>query len=369
MSVPGTALAAAIGEGIRALGPPATEGTEAKGRALVVVSDGEDHEGGIEQAIAAAKRAGVVVYGIGCGTDQGAPIPEGSGAYKKDKEGKLVTTRLDERVLRNLAVETGGKYYRASAAEGEVEAIAAALVRDGRLRLGNRAEDPVGREVPDPAGDRARRVDSRGGDLRPEEDRMTRPITFALLAGLSTLLGGEAHRRTEKGNQLYLEGQHEPALTEYQKAQAALPEAPQLHYDIGNVLYRQENWAGAAEAYEHALGVAGKDLSARAAYNLGNALFHDEKYDEAVKAYTRALKGAPADGDAKHNLELALRALEQQQQQQKQQPKQDPKDRRSRISRNHPRRKNDDEQKPKDDKGSQNQPKDQVPSVSRKPVG
>jgi Ca-activated chloride channel family protein len=127
VSVPGTALAAAIGEGIRALGPPATEGTEAKGRAIVVVSDGEDHEGGIEQAIAAAKRAGVVVYGIGCGTEQGAPIPEGSGAYKKDKEGKLVTTRLDERVLRRLAVETDGKYYRASAAEGEVDAIATAL--------------------------------------------------------------------------------------------------------------------------------------------------------------------------------------------------------------------------------------------------
>lgn len=127
VSVPGTALAEAIGEGIRALGPPAMEGTEAKGRALLVLSDGEDHEGGLEQAIAAAKRAGVTVYGIGCGTDQGAPIPEGAGAYKKDKQGKLVTTRLDERALRNLAVETGGKYYRASAAEGELDEIAAAL--------------------------------------------------------------------------------------------------------------------------------------------------------------------------------------------------------------------------------------------------
>ena len=149
---------------------------------------------------------------------------------------------------------------------------------------------------------------------------MIRPFAVVLLAGLSTLLGGEAHRRTEKGNALYLKGQAEPALSEYQKAQAAIPEAPQLHYDIGNVLYRQENWAGAAEAYEHALGVAGPDLSARAAYNLGNALFHDEKYDDAVKAYTRALKGQPQDGDAKHNLELALRALEAKKKEEKQKP-------------------------------------------------
>lgn len=128
VSVPGTALAAAIDEGIRALGPAAVEGSEAKGRALLVISDGEDHEGGMGPALSAAKRAGVVVYGIGCGTDQGAPIPEGAtGSYKKDKQGKLVTTRLDERALRTLAVETGGKYYRASAAEGEVDEIAKAL--------------------------------------------------------------------------------------------------------------------------------------------------------------------------------------------------------------------------------------------------
>lgn len=153
---------------------------------------------------------------------------------------------------------------------------------------------------------------------------MTRPITLLLLAGLSSWLGGEAHRRTEKGNTLYLKGQPEPALSEYQKAQTAIPEAPQLHYDIGNVLYRQENWAGAAEAYERALGAAGPELAPHAAYNLGNALFHDEKYDDAVKAYTRALKGQPQDGDAKHNLELALRALEAQKKEQKQ--KQNPKD-------------------------------------------
>jgi Ca-activated chloride channel family protein len=128
VSVPGTALAAAVEQGIRALGPPASEGTEAKGRALIVISDGEDHEGGVDEAVAAARQAGVAVYAIGCGTDQGAPIPEGeSGAYKKDSRGQVVTTRLDERPLRKLALETGAKYFRATAAEGEVEAIAEAL--------------------------------------------------------------------------------------------------------------------------------------------------------------------------------------------------------------------------------------------------
>jgi tetratricopeptide (TPR) repeat protein len=142
-----------------------------------------------------------------------------------------------------------------------------------------------------------------------------------VLASVGSLLGGEAHRRTEKGNELYKDGSLDRALDEYGRAQALLPMAPELPYDLGNVLYRKENWAGAAEAYQKALGSADKTLTPSAAYNLGNALFKDEKYDDAIKAYVRALKTAPADGDAKRNLELALRALEQQKQKQQQQQK------------------------------------------------
>jgi Ca-activated chloride channel family protein len=196
---------------------------------------------------------------------------------------------------------------------------------------------------------------------------VTRPITFVLLAGLSSLLGGEAHRRTEKGNALYLEGENDPAISEYQKAQAKLPEAPQLHYDIGNVLYRQENWAGAADAFERALGAADPDLSARAAYNLGNARFHDEKYDDAVKAYTRALKGKPQDGDAKHNLELALRALEQQKQQQKQQQQQQKNPEQQKQEQNPESGGEGDDKKPNDDTSPKGDPKNQGDKPEPKP--
>jgi tetratricopeptide (TPR) repeat protein len=152
-------------------------------------------------------------------------------------------------------------------------------------------------------------------------------VTRALivLASAAALLGGEAHRRTEKGNDLYGKGDLDRALEEYGRAQALVPMAPELPYDLGNVLYRKENWAGAAEAYEKALGSAGRELAPQAAYNLGNALFKDEKYDEAVQAYVRALKNHPGDADAKRNLELALRALEQQKQQKKK-PQGQPKD-------------------------------------------
>ena len=198
---------------------------------------------------------------------------------------------------------------------------------------------------------------------------MTRPLALVLAAGLSSLLGGEAHRRTEKGNAQYLKGEHQPALSEYQKAQTVVPEAPQLHYDIGNVFYRQQDWAGAAQQYEQALGAADPDLSSRAAYNLGNALFNDKKYDEAVKAYTRSLKSAPKDGDAKHNLEMALRALEQQKQQQQQKQKNKDQEPKKQDDKQQPSGGKPDEKKQPDDKPQQSQGKDPNKKPESKPGG
>jgi Ca-activated chloride channel homolog len=128
VSVAGTALADAADAAIRALGPSESGAGETKGRAVLVISDGEDHEGGVEEAERALKRSGVTVFAIGVGTEQGAPIPTGeAGAYKKDREGKLITTRLDEKPLRTLAVDTGGRYYRATPAEGEIAELAKAM--------------------------------------------------------------------------------------------------------------------------------------------------------------------------------------------------------------------------------------------------
>jgi Ca-activated chloride channel family protein len=131
VQVPGTALAEALRLGARALGPDA-EGRSDRGRALVLFSDGEDHEGGVEEVLGELERAGVALYAVGVGTTRGAPIPlrdrEGVlTGYKKDREDRVVTTRLDESIMELLALDTGGRYYRATAGEIEIEEIARAL--------------------------------------------------------------------------------------------------------------------------------------------------------------------------------------------------------------------------------------------------
>lgn len=138
--VGGTALADALGVALSAFstGP---ESEEDRGRAVVVFSDGEDHEGGLDETIAALRDRGVPVYAVGCGTPQGAPLPlrdlDGTlSGYKKDRDGRVVTSRLDESVLERLALETGGRYYRATDADLEVRDIAKALGQLSRGDLG-----------------------------------------------------------------------------------------------------------------------------------------------------------------------------------------------------------------------------------------
>lgn len=89
-------------------------------KAIIIISDGEDHENGdaVKAAQEAAKR-GIKVYTIGMGLDEGAPIPlynkygKRTG-YKKDKEGNIIITKLDDNMLRQIAEIGDGIYVRAS---------------------------------------------------------------------------------------------------------------------------------------------------------------------------------------------------------------------------------------------------------------
>jgi Ca-activated chloride channel family protein len=131
-ALPGSAIAPALETAARALGASEGPAHTERSRAIVLFSDGEDHEGGLESTLAALRRTGTPVYVVGCGTARGAPIPlrDGGGmlsGYKKDRAGRVVTTRLDEAALERIALETEGRYYVATPTEVEVGEIAQAL--------------------------------------------------------------------------------------------------------------------------------------------------------------------------------------------------------------------------------------------------
>lgn len=84
-----------------------------KSRAIILVSDGESHDDDPIAAAQAAKEKGIIIYTVGIGTPEGAPIAI-DGEMMKDEEGNMVVTKLSEETLQQIAVLTGGAYIRAT---------------------------------------------------------------------------------------------------------------------------------------------------------------------------------------------------------------------------------------------------------------
>lgn len=105
---PGTSLASAIEMSTRSF----SEGSD-QSRTMILITDGESHDDDPMAAVQMAKEAGVVIHTVGIGTPEGAPIEIG-GEMVRDSAGSIVVSKLDEELLKNIAIETGGVYVRAS---------------------------------------------------------------------------------------------------------------------------------------------------------------------------------------------------------------------------------------------------------------
>lgn len=81
-----------------------------QGKAIIVITDGEDHEGGAEEMAQAAEKEGIRVFILGIGTTAGAPIPLADGGYMKDRSGQVVMSRLNEQMCQQLAKAGKGIY-------------------------------------------------------------------------------------------------------------------------------------------------------------------------------------------------------------------------------------------------------------------
>ena len=101
-----------IGEAIR-LAIKSFTPQEKVGRAIIVITDGENHEGGAVEAAKEAASKGMKVFVLGIGSPDGAPIPlEGSNDYRKDNQGNVIVTRLNEQMCREVAQAGNGVYIR-----------------------------------------------------------------------------------------------------------------------------------------------------------------------------------------------------------------------------------------------------------------
>lgn len=118
----GTSISSAIKEALRGY-----EGGEKKYKVLIVITDGEYHEGDPQKAAEEARKAGIAIFCIGLGTKEGELIPvineAGQREFLKDRQGNVVKSRLDEATLQKIALTTGGAYLRSTSAEFGLELL------------------------------------------------------------------------------------------------------------------------------------------------------------------------------------------------------------------------------------------------------
>jgi Ca-activated chloride channel homolog len=119
--VQGTAIADALEMAVSAFGE------SKRNKAVVIITDGEDHQGDVLEQTEIAVKKGIKIYTIGMGSAEGAPIPEYNGnvmtGYKKDRDGTTIVTRLDETLLQKMASVGNGIYVRANNSDAGLQKI------------------------------------------------------------------------------------------------------------------------------------------------------------------------------------------------------------------------------------------------------
>lgn len=324
---PGTSLAEALRVSVRAFD------TESEGfRALILITDGEDLVGGVEEAARAARAAEVRVFAVGIGSEAGEPIPERDASgkiagYKKDREGRVVMTRLDPTALQEIARATDGLYVPAGGTLG-LERVLDAVDKLERREMSGGVRmlyEERYRYLVWPAlillllefwvpTRRPERMPK--GALRP--GRLLAWLRGAGLVAAILLVGGVGAQTSPAppatpAAQPGVDPKWRGLLEENEVFRAQHPNDPRPFYNLGNLRQQQGDYGQAEALYQGATGRAEGKLAQQAYYNLGESLFRAGRLVEARDAFLEALRRDPNDTNAKLNLELTQQRMDEQQ--------------------------------------------------------
>lgn len=290
--------------------------TDSKHKAIVLLTDGEDHDKEAETAIAEAKKNGIRVFAIGAGTETGANIPM-NGDVKRDEDGTPIVTKINPKMLTNLASIGNGSYYELGMQGSINEEVMAGLRQIEQ------------REFED--------IDFSNYNSyffwfllialyliffeyvwpSVKISAFYHRIFPILIAGimLSPLQAQTKPEKEQKeqsqnlirrGNVQYQHKKYDEAEINYRKSLAKNPKNATANYNLGNALYEQKKYQEAAESLEKAKGKLSDKISkAKNFHNLGNAYFKQGNMEKAIENYENALKNNPSDMDTKINLALA----------------------------------------------------------------
>ncbi len=303
---------------------------EKKYKAVILISDGEDHDEGALKIAEQMAGEGIVINTVGIGSPQGATIiDELTNQEKTDAAGNTVITKLNEDELMKIAEKGKGNYQLFSGADELVSKLDAQLAGMDQRTV---TEDSLinykyffqyfllltlillvaemfvsERKKINPASIKVAANKGLAGLLL---------IAFLLTPSMSK--AQNENTLIKKGNDAYEKKDYNNAITQYQQAIAKKPASATAKYNLGNALYKNSKADEAVQAYDDAAANAvSKTDKSKAYYNKGVVLQNNKKIPECIEAYKNALKLNPQDEDARQNLQKALQQQKQQQQENK----------------------------------------------------
>ena len=348
-------------------------------KAIIIVSDGENTEGDLASAIDDANKQGVKIYCVGMGTAEGAPIPIYNAAgdrtdYKRDRNGTIVVTKLDESMLQQIASATGGTFRRATSGGDEIDDIFKEISSLQKTEFGSKQITGFESKYQYPLAMAILfllvevLLSERRGTVLRLLRRFLPAVTVLCLAALpSGQSVAQTHRDlVKKGNESFHKEQYGDAEADYKKALQVKPGSATANFNLGDAYYKQKRFQEAGRSFgTFASSPHEADARAKAFYNAGNSLFKENKFKESIEAYKQALRINPSDDDARYNLEMAK--LRQQQQQQKNQKQNQDKDKNQNQNQNkQQQQQKQNQQKNQQQQQQQQNQQQQQPKVAKK---
>lgn len=327
-------------------------------KVLVLITDGENLEGDVLETARKAKENGMTIYTVGVGTTEGEliPLPGPQAGFVKNSEGKFVTSRLDEKTLKEIAAVTGGIYAPLGSGGEGLEAIYQQKLKlipkeelaERRHKVPmERFSWPLAAAIilliieyltPERKGNGSLKLPAIKTVGRRAKKNQLAALIGAVL--LSALYLRPICVSASEGEDAYARQDYLTASDYYSQALKAAPKDPVLNYNFGTSAYQNNLYEQAAASFTEALNSADLALQQKAYFNLGNTLFKlgEEKqqanpqaalkqWQEALESYDSALKLKANDQLAVDNRAYVEQKIEelkkQMEQQQNQQQKQD----------------------------------------------
>ncbi|MCH5307443.1 MAG: VWA domain-containing protein [Prevotella sp.] len=365
MSTQGTNIGAAVTMASRSFTPQ-----EGVGKAIIVITDGEDHEGEALEAAREAKDRGMRVYVLGVGSTSGAPIPVGNGDYMKDNTGQVVMTGLNEGMCREVAQAGGGAYIHVENNSRAQEQLDAELDKLSKKEIEttiysdfDEQFQAVGIIILLLIIIEACLLNVKNPYLRRFSLFRRKVVVLAVCLMAVTSVTAQSDRQlVRQGNKQFRQGNYAEAEINYRKALEKNDRNPQANYNLGNALMGQRKDSSAIRQLEIAAKLETVPLrKAQAYHNIGVICQNRQMFGEAIEAYKEALRLNPADDETRYNLALCKRQ-QKDQQQQKQQNKDKQDDQKQKEQEQKQQEQN---QKDKQDKKEQQQQQEQRPQMSR----